>query len=516
MTAFHIKIFNKSKFLFLKLRLLKKKTKNILNFILFLIFFLFLSFIILLLDTSKDKFIKITHFLFEKNKTYLIKITTPSSGIFNQPEYKGIIIGEGSKNNFKKYNYRVQIKIFANSSNLLDKNYYLIIKFPENKIIKINQNTNFGYIYLSDLIIINIYKIENFKIFSYYNLNTKSTYSKFRNFILKKAKFILKKINLSFFFASITGSKIFLNKNLYNNYTLTGTSHILALSGLHLGIVISFIILLCIIFNLTRSKIIIFSLIVSFIYLILTDFIYYSLIRAYLMFFLISFIYLKNKNLNPLKFLPFLFFLSFLFIKKEAFSLSFILSITSIYAIFILYPLIEDSLIKTKNILLILLQKNKNEENKLNIYIENFINKILSFLKPFILSITILFFQSPLILYYFNRMNVFSWLINPIIILLFTINFYLTTILIIISIFNIYIFPINSLLNSLFYIQHLIVSRFRFIFENINLNNKEFNKINLILIFVLLLLISYIIKSITTIKNEKKNTIKKTIFLNKK
>lgn len=471
------------------------KTK-IINFLYYIIFFIIifnLTFYIIYLDLNRIRYINTPYFFFNKEKIYIIKITSPSEGIFNETEYKGLIIGEIAKNFNDKndiykiyyYNYKAGIKIKTISNNILEKNYLLLIKFSEDNYFKINKKTNLIYINLYDENIYQIYKIENKNIINLYNIKSKSIFSKFKNFILKNSKSILSKINLSFFFASITGSKIFLNKNLYNNYTLTGTSHILALSGLHLGIIIGIFVIISFIFNLNKKQTIILSLIFGFIYLLIVDFNYVSLIRAYFMLLFAGLIFLEARKLNPIKFIPAIFFIIFLFIKTQVFSLSFILSITSIFSIILIFPFLSENINSLKENFLI---KYSFSKNKI-IFANNFIKLI----NPFILSLTIVFFQAPLILFFFNRVNLFSWLINPVIILIFTIAFYITVFLLFLSLFKINIPLLNSFINSLFYFQHLTVDIFRNYSENLKLSNKNFDKKILVFFFLILLFIIYTI-----------------------
>jgi len=469
---------------------------SIFSYIFFLILFI-ISLSFLNLDEIKNKYSNIPYFYFCNTKIYIIKIKSSPDGIFNKIEYYGEIIGEIDKSSlyfnnsinpykdnssnkkrfidktqivYKLYNYKNKIKVYTNSTNLLKNKDLLLLSFSNPKYFSINNNTKMIYLNLFE---------EN--IFAIYKYNGPDYFSKFKNLIVFYSNRFLKKVNLSFFFASITGSKIFLNKNLYNNYSISGTSHILALSGLHLGIIAILLIFITSIFFIKRNISIIIILLISFFYLFITNFKYESLIRAYIMLFIGGITFLFSRKIDPLGFFSITFFVSFIFLRNRTFSISFILSISSIFAILIFYNILEKYLNNfTKDF-----SKNKT------------LNNLINFIKPFLLSLSISLIQAPIIIFYFNRINFFSFLINPFIIILFTINFYFSIFLLFLSFFNLKISILNSILNSLFYFQHYIVKKFNQFTNNYRINIE---KINLIILFVFLI---FIILIINTIQNKK-------------
>jgi|GEM_PF-4417456 competence protein ComEC len=498
----NIESIKNSKFLN-KFYLIKNKDYilNLLKNSIFLYIFFLILFIISLsflnLDEIKNKYSNIPYFYFCNTKIYIIKIKSSPDGIFNKIEYYGEIIGEIDKSSlyfnnsinpykdnssnkkrfidktqivYKLYNYKNKIKVYTNSTNLLKNKDLLLLSFSNPKYFSINNNTKMIYLNLFE---------EN--IFAIYKYNGPDYFSKFKNLIVFYSNRFLKKVNLSFFFASITGSKIFLNKNLYNNYSISGTSHILALSGLHLGIIAILLIFITSIFFIKRNISIIIILLISFFYLFITNFKYESLIRAYIMLFIGGITFLFSRKIDPLGFFSITFFVSFIFLRNRTFSISFILSISSIFAILIFYNILEKYLNNfTKDF-----SKNKT------------LNNLINFIKPFLLSLSISLIQAPIIIFYFNRINFFSFLINPFIIILFTINFYFSIFLLFLSFFNLKISILNSILNSLFYFQHYIVKKFNQFTNNYRINIE---KINLIILFVFLI---FIILIINTIQNKK-------------
>ena len=116
---------------------------------------------------------------------------------------------------------------------------------------------------------------------------------------------ILEYKSVSFGWAMLTGSKEFLTKNEQDLFLKTGTIHLFAVSGLHIGF---FYLLLTILFypiKLNGAILLIIKLIICFFYIFLIDF-PYSALRAFLMigvFEICRFLYIKQKLFRSIVFL---------------------------------------------------------------------------------------------------------------------------------------------------------------------------------------------------------------------
>lgn len=193
--------------------------------------------------------------------------------------------------------------------------------------------------------------------------------------------------NLGFAYAVLTGSRQFVFQPLLEVFQNTGTSHLFALSGQHLSI------LLLIVGLFTSNSIVL--IIFSFIYLAFAGW-QISFLRAF--YSLIFAILIKRFNLKP-KFENIIALLTlFVFISEpeNINSISFMLSLTAIAALMIYFYI------------------DLNEKNKFYKYL----------IIPFIGSLNIFIFQLPIVLTYFGRINLITPIINIIAIPLFTIALY--------------------------------------------------------------------------------------------
>ncbi len=200
--------------------------------------------------------------------------------------------------------------------------------------------------------------------------------------------------------AITTGDKSDLQKEHRDYFSYTGTAHILAVSGLHVGLIASIVyVLLGFIYN-RWVKLAFFSIIVI-------NFIYFtsyqpSAIRAGFMAILIMFINVRERNINLINVVSFIILIAILVNPKMIYSIAFQMSSISVLGIAFLYrPIYEKlSLINTKY--------------------NTFLRYILNALS---VSLSASLAVSPLVAYYFQVYSYFSPLINLIIIPLMSLGY---------------------------------------------------------------------------------------------
>lgn len=198
--------------------------------------------------------------------------------------------------------------------------------------------------------------------------------------------------NAANIYAILTGSRQFIFQPLLDIFKNTGTSHLFALSGQHLSILL----LIIGIFSSNSFILILFS----FLYLAFAGW-QISFLRAF--YSLIIAMIIKKFNIKP-KFeniIALLTLLVFISEPQNILSISFLLSLTAIAA------LLAASII-------FIWTKKQNEKN----FFKNFI------LIPLICSLDIFIFQLPLMLSFFGKINLLTPIINLIAIPLFSIGIY--------------------------------------------------------------------------------------------
>ena len=145
--------------------------------------------------------------------------------------------------------------------------------------------------------------------------------------------------------ALIIGNKSSLDKDIIRNFKNTGTMHILAVSGLHVGIIYLFISFLFKVFNLNkRSKEYIVSqyliILALWCYAIITG-MSPSVIRASIMLSLYIIGKAHLRNINPLHILYCTAFIYLIFDTQALFTISFQLSFSAVFGILYLFPKVQ-------------------------------------------------------------------------------------------------------------------------------------------------------------------------------
>jgi len=175
--------------------------------------------------------------------------------------------------------------------------------------------------------------------------------SGFFKFIEKLNQSISKKINNLFssqtapiINAMLLGDKTDIDRNARNKFSFTGTAHIIAISGLHIGIIATILFLILTPISNPKIKIIIFSIIlISFIIL---SGLQASAIRAAGMAIFFYYSIITHRKVEPLNLLGIVSLIYFIFSPLIIFSLSFQMSFFAVLGIFLFYSKLYKSILK--------------------------------------------------------------------------------------------------------------------------------------------------------------------------
>lgn len=289
------------------------------------IFISVLTIILLTIFNNKNKiFIAIIPILFLIRSVYTIDFSNHLIGntvTLNMQLYK-------EKGLIKEINGKFPTSISYTYITNLQNGLYNITGTIKNKAIKYN-NTYYT------LDIDNIKEIQE---------NTLKLYFKNKaNSLLKNSNFQLKKI----YYAVVLGENQYLNKQLKNIFSYIGISHLMALSGFHIGLIILIVNFIISKFSLTkRKKNILLLLFITCYYMGITH--SPSLTRAYIMgvIYLLGNILYENTTLP--KSLCIAYIISLFFNPTYIQNISFKLSYIAVFIIAYIYPIIK-SMLNSKN-----------------------------------------------------------------------------------------------------------------------------------------------------------------------
>lgn len=198
--------------------------------------------------------------------------------------------------------------------------------------------------------------------------------------------------------AMLLGDKSNIDLSVRDDFSLSGTAHLLALSGLHVG-VISLVILLVVGFIPNEKvKFIVFSSALLF-YAMLTG-LSASVMRASLMAILLYFVHISNRRTNPLNTLSSALLLIILLFPSEIYSPSFQMSAVAVLGIILFYK-------RIRNMLLSIIAYRKSA-------------LIMAVVNSLSVTISASVIISPLIAYYFGMYSIISPVANLLIIPLLT------------------------------------------------------------------------------------------------
>lgn len=152
----------------------------------------------------------------------------------------------------------------------------------------------------------------------------------------------LKDDELSIAKALILGDKSMLDSETRNSFTATGAMHVLAVSGLHIGLILQVLLGISKLFYslISRKIAIVLIVVLLWIYALITGF-SPSVIRAVFMFSVLSLAQISGRNYNPINTLFFTAFVLLLFQPLYLFDVGFQLSYLAMLGIFLFYSKIE-------------------------------------------------------------------------------------------------------------------------------------------------------------------------------
>ena len=277
------------------------------------------------------------------------------------------------------------------------------------------------YIFTTD--ISNLNYIGNYNIFSFDNFFYR-TRNNLRDRLVKYIKNDNSKQILS---NLIFGKCSLINKNLKNNYVKTNLTHILAISGLHLCLI-----LLIISFFLNRyimNKNLVFLIILIFVWFY--GFIISmpsSILRSLIMLTFLIINMILDKKCPKYYFITNSFIFSLILNPLWIYSLGFLLSYSATFGILFscnfIYELILIKHFQSKTFIIKII----------NFLFSNMNKYIISQIS---LSLSVMIFSAPIVLYFFHKINLISLFSNIIIIPLFTIILFFSFLVIIFSFISI-------------------------------------------------------------------------------
>jgi len=199
--------------------------------------------------------------------------------------------------------------------------------------------------------------------------------------------------------AILTGDKSSLSKEIRQDFIDTGTAHVLAVSGLHVGIISSFLVVFLSFIRIRFIKFLLFSiLLICFIFITGMQ---PSTLRAGFMALLIYFAWLNQRNINLLNILSFAVICILLVEPSMIYSIGFQLSVSALLGISVLYERFSKMILRRFN-----------NESRLVKYFASSLSLTLS------VSVTV----APLIAYYFNNYSIVSPIANLVIIPIITVS----------------------------------------------------------------------------------------------
>ena len=334
-------------FFFLGFYFLKIKIKKTLS-VLFLT-----SSIFLIIGFTIHHFAKIQ---ITKNKKYLNKVI----------ECKAIV---ESSSYTTAGNVKLQLKtVFLNSNNYIQNEGIKFLAYLKNKKIKVNQNDT-------------IYLKSELKSFKFYNNPWEFDFGKFNerksvigyvflndeNYSLKKGDFyfldnnsIRSKLNyllgsvlsgqeLEVCKAFLWGEREGVSDEVIDSFSNTGTIHILAVSGLHVGILFAIILQICKFFSrwINKKQATIISILIAWFYAYITGF-SPSILRSVIVFSLIFYNDLTEKRRNELMLMALSAMSLLVYDTNYLFDLGFQLTYAALIGIYVFYPYFKN-IYKVKN-----------------------------------------------------------------------------------------------------------------------------------------------------------------------
>lgn len=367
-------------------------------------------------------------------KTMLKIIGDSNLELGDQIKFSGIFKIPMTNTNPKLYNYR---------ENLISKDIYTSVNIKKDEIIEVDKNSR------------NI----KYKIRSAFRLRVESTFNKYLD---NKNSDLMKGI--------ILGDYSYLDEDYLKAYREIGLAHILAVSGLHIGIIAGAMVFFMSRIGLKRKWNIIITISMIWIYGYLIGF-PASILRANIMFSLLFVASLIAEPYDSINALFLSFWILLLFNPLNIFSVGFQLSYVATFSILFFTPKIRELLYR--------FEKGPKGKNKLVLTISALIGLYLGIL--------------PIQIYYFNEFSFMSIvsniLVGPIISFVLILSFTLIIVELLFSPLSILIgFAINLALN----IETVLVD----IIYKLNFLNFKFGSPNIFQIFIYYIFIFIGLKAI--------------------
>jgi len=216
----------------------------------------------------------------------------------------------------------------------------LKINFPKSKFINSDLD-EYQYLKLTNLDFLSTADADKLTVLKEPNSFRKEL-NNIRRIILERIHKLFPEKYFALVIALLIGEKGFLDYELRNEFSKTGTAHLLALSGLHVGIISILIYLILGFINIRWIKLILFVLILIF-YNSLIGF-YPSSVRASLMSIIAVFGILQERQIHPLNSLSLAAIIMLMFDNNLILNPGFQMSIFSVLGILIFYKIIFDKL----------------------------------------------------------------------------------------------------------------------------------------------------------------------------
>ena len=375
-------------------------------------------------------------------------------------EVDGLIVvkADSCKFNNKKNNDNIVIYIYDDSSLFEDINIGSVIKFKPYKFYKTdlfyNEIPNASR-YYNDLKYTASVKIDDIE----YIKTDKTLAEKFKNKVKNNLEIGLTNENAEIAYSALFGDKDLLSDKQYNAYKMSGVAHLLAVSGLHISIIVA-----CLNFILDKCKVkrwYKFAIVLSFLlfYSYLCNFTV-SAIRASIMALVLLLAKILKQPYDSFNSISLAGIIIFLVNPFCIFDVGFLLSFSCVVGITMLYKPLRKTLSKTK-------------------MPKTIVDSVAISLSTTI-SITII------MAYYFRTLNIISIISNVILIPIFTIAFvalFIVSLLALICSYLSYLmWPINYILDFINLVATVLGN-----LRISNFNTLEFNYIAIIIYFMLLL-----------------------------
>lgn len=399
--------------------------------------------------------------IYNFNKSVDHKPNIIESRIYNISEEKNGMIRVECDNcifDEKRVNDNITLYIYDNDSLFNNIEIGSIIKFKPNKFYKADlfyHEIPNSSLYYKDLKYTVSAKIEEIT----YIKTDKNFAESFRETIKDRLKLGFTNENVEIAYSALFGDKDLLSENQYNAYKLSGVAHLLAVSGLHVGIIVAILNYICKKFKIKKWYK--FGLIALFLifYSYLCGF-SISIVRASIMSLILLLAHNFYKQYDSLNAISIAGIILFLINPLCVFDVAFLLSFSCVLGITMLNKPILKAFNKTR------LPKKVAESLSVSISASTFILFIMA--------------------YYFNTLNLISIIANVVLIPIFTIGFvavFVVSILsILIPVLAYVLYPVNYIFSGInilaIILGNLTISNF---------NTISFNYIGVIVYFFLLL-----------------------------